>query len=122
MIVFTMKMKVEPHNRKELLQTLLPLVESTRNEQGCLSHHVYQDMEDENSFIFVEEWQSRADLFSHLRSNTFSVLLGAANLLAIPPDMQFNSALPLQGMEALEAVREGGDCKTTDLSVLQRDA
>jgi quinol monooxygenase YgiN len=51
---------------------------------GCLSHHVFQDIEDENVFSLMDEWETREDLEYLLRSDRFGVLLGTKSLLTIP--------------------------------------
>jgi len=42
-------MKALPEKLLGLLQTLAALMKSTRKEKGCLSHNVFQDMENDNS-------------------------------------------------------------------------
>jgi quinol monooxygenase YgiN len=106
MIVSMMKMNVHPDNRKELLQTLCSLTQSTRKKKGCIGHHVYQDVEDENIFFFKEQWESLGDLENHLRSDGFSVLLGAMSLLIEPPRFELNEVKVTSGMEVIRAARE----------------
>jgi len=48
---------------------VLALVEPTKKEEGCLRYELNQDHENQNLFIFVEEWESH-DLWSkHMDSN-----------------------------------------------------
>jgi quinol monooxygenase YgiN len=105
MIVSSTKISVIPENRKEFLQTLHSLINRIRNEQGCVSHNVYQDVEDENAFIIIEEWETQADLDNHLRSDRFGVLLGALSLSSATPDIRFNTLTETAGIEALKAFR-----------------
>jgi quinol monooxygenase YgiN len=91
MIVLTIRMNVLPEKRKELLQTVRALTSLTRKEDGCIRYHFYQDIEDENAFGLVAEWQTKRDLDNHLRSDRFGVLLGAMDLLCEPPEMKFNA-------------------------------
>ena len=105
MIITTMRIQVNSENRKELLQTVSSLIEKIRRERGCLSHHIYQDIMDENAFIVVEEWASQVELDDYLRSDRFGILLGALNLLGEPPDIRFNAISYTAGLEAVEAAR-----------------
>lgn len=84
MIINTTKITVRPENRKELYQTILPLLEPIRAEKGCLSYRFYVDTTDENSTLLVGEWESRNDLDNHLRSNDFAILVGAISVLGGP--------------------------------------
>ncbi|SMD12951.1 Quinol monooxygenase YgiN [Desulfocicer vacuolatum DSM 3385] len=93
MIIATFKMQVTPKKRKELLQTMLSIVEKVRQENECIKCHFYQDMEDINSFVLVEEWQNKRDLNRYLHSDQFSLLNGAIRLLNESHKMQFNTIL-----------------------------
>jgi quinol monooxygenase YgiN len=48
-------------------------------------------MEDENRFIFLEEWDTEENHKAHLQSEQFRVLLGAMNLLKEPYEMTFHT-------------------------------
>jgi hypothetical protein len=48
-------------------------------------------MEDENGLFILEEWDTRENLDSHLKSERFRVLRGAMNLLREPYEMMFHA-------------------------------
>ena len=99
-------MNVLPEKRKELLQTVHPLIGLIREEKGCISCRLFKDDEDENSFALVEEWETQEDLDNHLRSDRFGVLLGAKSLLSKPFEFKLNGVSYTSGMEAVKAARE----------------
>jgi quinol monooxygenase YgiN len=101
MIVSSTKISVPPENRKEFLQTLHPLIDRVRQEKGCIRYEVYQDVENENTFILVEEWEAQADLDEHLRSDRFAVLLGALRLLSDTPEIKFSMLAQTKEIGAL---------------------
>ena len=106
MITVTISMQVPLEKTKEFLQTILSIVKSVRGEQGCLSCNFYQDMEHENIFRLVGKWANQEDMKKHLRSDTFSVLLGSMNLLQEDPDVRFYvGSCTGKGMEAVNMVR-----------------
>jgi len=74
-------MKVLSEKRGELSQTVVSLLAPTRMEKGCRRCDFSRSVEDENRFFLFEEWDTRADLMVHLRSDHFKVLRGAMNLL-----------------------------------------
>ncbi|MDH3724072.1 MAG: antibiotic biosynthesis monooxygenase [Desulfobacterales bacterium] len=98
-----------PEKQKEVMQTLLSMIESTGKERGCLSHHVFRDIEDENVFSLIEEWETREDLDQHIRSAKFGVLLGTKSLLCEPPNIQIHT---VSNSERMAAVNGGRDKKT----------
>ena len=93
MVVTFIKMKVRPEKRKELSQTLHSIVGQVRKEKGCVHSGFYQDVESENDFLVVGEWATQKDLDDHLRSDIFTVLLGAGILMVRPPEIVIHTAL-----------------------------
>jgi len=106
MIVVRITINVVSEKRKELVQTLLSMIEPTGKEPGCLSYDVFCDIEDKNRFILLEEWKTREDLDDHLRSHRFSVLLGSTPLLCEPPKTQIDTVSQSEGREAIDAARD----------------
>ncbi len=87
MVITIIKMKALPEKCLELKQTLLALIEPTRNEKGCLSYYVLQDIEHENSFTLFHQWLSRESLDKYLCTDKFAVLRGTGSLLITPPQI-----------------------------------
>ena len=105
MIVSSTKISVPPENLKEFLQTLHSLIGRIRHERGCVSYNLYQDVESEEAFILNGEWETKADLDNHLRSDRFGVLMGALNLLSDTPEISLNTLAHTAGIEAFKALR-----------------
>ena len=93
-------MDVIPKNRKEVSQTLLSMIEPMAKEKGCLSYDVFWDMEDENIYCLIEEWETRRDFDRHLASKNFSVLLGTKSLLNDPLEIKIHTVSRSEEIEA----------------------
>jgi quinol monooxygenase YgiN len=104
-MAMVVRMKVLPQKRKELLQTVKGLIQRTRKQKGCISCHFHQDIEDEDAFILVDEWETQDKLDNHLGSDHFGVLVGAMNLLSEPTEIKFNTFSYTKGMGTLKAAR-----------------
>lgn len=89
MIVFQVETSTSSENRMELLQTLQTLVEPIRAEEGCEGVLIMKDLINDSRYIISEKWQAQGDLDVHLRSEHFSVLLGALNCLCEPGQLEF---------------------------------
>jgi quinol monooxygenase YgiN len=89
MITLTVKITVPSERRKELLQSICLLAHSIRKEDGCISHRWYQDLEDRNEFLLVEEWNCEESLTKHLRSEGFGILSGALITLGNQETVRF---------------------------------
>jgi quinol monooxygenase YgiN len=106
MIIVRIIINVLPEKQKEVLLTLLSLMKLPEKEKGCLSYGIYADIEDENVFNLISEWQTRQHLDQHMRSDRFSVLLGIKSLLAEPVKIQIVTVSDSEGIEAVNSVRK----------------
>ncbi|HEX3035677.1 MAG TPA: antibiotic biosynthesis monooxygenase, partial [Thermodesulfobacteriota bacterium] len=70
-----------------------------RVQPGCISCYFYQDVENENAFILVEEWTTRETLEGHIREKNYRKLLALMDFLSEPPQVKFNTISSTQGME-----------------------
>lgn len=106
MIIFRIIMDVLPEKQKEVMQTLLSMIETAENERGCLSYEVFSHMEDQTVFNLMAEWETREDLDRHIQSERFGVLLGTKSLLAGPLEMKIHMVSHSEGTEAVNALRK----------------
>ena len=106
MIMVRTIINVLPEKQKEVLLTLLSLIELPEKEKGCLSYNIFADIEDENVFNLISEWQTRHHLDHHIRSDRFSVLLGIKSLLSEPLKIQIVTVSGSEGIEAVNTVRK----------------
>ena len=105
MIMLRITMNVLQEKQKEIMQTLLSMIEPTEKDKGCMSCNVFCNMEDKNLYSLIEEWETREDLDHHIRSERFSVLLGARSLLNEPSKIQIHTVSHSEGIEAVNAAR-----------------
>jgi quinol monooxygenase YgiN len=91
MILVIIRMKVFSEKQKELSQTIVSLIGSLRTEKGCLRCDLCQGMEDENELRILEEWDTRKNFNSHLKSERFGILRGAMSLLKEPYEMMVHT-------------------------------
>ncbi len=101
-------MNALPEKQKEVLLTLLSLIDSPGKERGCLSYGIFGDIEDENVFTLISEWETRQHLDQHMRSGKFSVLLGTKSLLCEPLKIQIFTVSDSEGMASVHSVRKKG--------------
>jgi len=106
MIVVRMIMNVLPEKHKEVMQTLLSMIESPVKDSRYLSYGIFCDIEDKNVFNLISEWKTRKDLDHHMRSDIFSVLLGTKSLLCEPLKFQIFTVSDSEGIEAVNSVRK----------------
>ena len=103
-ILVTLKMVVQPERRSDLLETMRGMLEPARVERGCLSYCLYEDVEDRNTFILVEEWATQEDIERHISKDNNRRLLALMDLLSKQPELQFNTVSHTVGMDLIENV------------------
>ena len=84
--------------------TVQSLLGPIRAQKGCVGSHLYLEIGDEEALCLMVEWATQEDLYDHLQSNYFVVLLGAARLLKRPAELEFKLLTQTAGIEAVEAI------------------
>lgn len=49
----------KPEKKSLVKSELLKLIDITRAEKGCINYDLHQDNENENLFLFFENWENR---------------------------------------------------------------
>jgi len=96
MVLLIVRMEVLSEKRLELSHTISSLIGSIRKEEGCLRCNFCQNLENENEFYLLEEWDTQESLRNHLRSDRFKVLRGAMVLLKESYEMMINIVYRLE--------------------------
>ncbi len=104
MILATLKMIVQPERRNDLLETMMGMLEPARVERGCLSYRLYEDVENRNTFVLLEEWETQEDLERHISKSSQRRLLALMDLLSEQPELRFNTVSHTAGMDLIENV------------------
>ena len=101
MIFVTLKMTVRSEKRRDLIETMRGMLEPARVERGCLSYCLYEDVENRNAFVLLEEWETQKDLESHIRTDNHRRILELMDLLSEQPELRFNTVSHTAGMELI---------------------
>jgi quinol monooxygenase YgiN len=59
------RVSCEAENRDRMISELRKMQDDSRKEEGCIRYGFFAAVEDENSFIAVEEWKDREALDRH---------------------------------------------------------
>jgi hypothetical protein len=78
-------------------------------QPGCGSCRIYEEEGPEAAIVLLEEWESKAALKAHLRSDAYHRILGALELSSAAPEVRFDSVSDSQGMELIERIRRRGE-------------
>lgn len=72
-IVLIATLVLKDGKNEGVLEALTALHKATHAEdKGCLQYDVHKDMEKENTYVFIETWESEALLAEHMEKEHFN--------------------------------------------------
>jgi quinol monooxygenase YgiN len=104
MIISILKINPLPTKWLEALDLLQYQRGPTLVEPGCIDCSVYECAADK-AVLYIEKWQSRAELNRHIKSSSYMSVLTAMELSATAPEISFVESLEPDGMELIKALR-----------------
>ena len=105
MVIFTLRIKVPGARRKDFLDSARLILGPTKVQPGCISCGFYQDLNDPDAVLYVEEWQSRENLEHHIKSDPYRIILSLIDLSDEAPLVKLNTISKTEGFEAIETLR-----------------
>jgi len=105
MIFATVRMVIPPRKSDEALKILKSIADQCRDEPGCLSCHIYEDLQEENVLMLEDVWRSEKDLDLHLRSDEYRNLLLVLEMALQQPEIKFYTITRQSGIETIEKAR-----------------
>lgn len=105
MIHSRVRMVLPAERLSEALEILLPLVERTRAERGCLGCRLHRDVQDAQEITLEEFWATKADMDRHLRSPEYQHLLLVMEMASAPPEIHFDKVTNSTGIETIKEAR-----------------
>jgi quinol monooxygenase YgiN len=105
MILATIKMTIPRQKRFEALKILRSVAELCRDDAGCLSCHIYGDLQDRKALVFEEAWRTEEELNHHIRSDEYRNLLLVLEMAPEQPEIRFDTISSSTGIETIEEAR-----------------
>jgi quinol monooxygenase YgiN len=92
MIVVTGRVHIAPENRERFIAVATEMCSRSREEDACRGYRVYADLEQDDRYIFIEEWADDDALQRHFAQPHTATFMGALiPLLAEPADAVFHT-------------------------------
>jgi quinol monooxygenase YgiN len=105
MILATIRMTIPSKKRVEALKILRSVAEKCRDEPGCLSSRIYEDLQENNVLMIEEVWRAENDMDIHIRSDEYRNLLLTLEMSVKQPEIRFNTISGSRGIEIIEKAR-----------------
>lgn len=71
MILVNAKITAKPGKKDRIIESAQNVIESTRQEPGCINYHLYANTEDENILMMLEKWETQEALDIHMKTDHF---------------------------------------------------
>lgn len=92
MIVVTGRVRVPAERREEFARVATEMCAASRSDDGCIGYRVYEDLEQRDRYIFIEEWRDEAALLRHFGQPHTGRFMGAlVPMLGEPADALFHT-------------------------------
>jgi quinol monooxygenase YgiN len=111
MVQLTVRLTAISGRAHQLIEALHTLMRQARRSGGCATAHIAADVDEANSFWYVEDWQDAAALEGDLKTERFSQLLALLETSAQPPALEFRMVGETRGLEYITAVREAAEAR-----------
>jgi quinol monooxygenase YgiN len=105
MIQVNVRMTLIPGKLAEAMSILLSVVERTRTKAGCTGCSLYQDLEDEHTILYLEQWRGEGEMKHHLREEEFREVLLVMEMSSQSPEIRFHTVSRSDGVEIIEEAR-----------------
>jgi quinol monooxygenase YgiN len=90
MLLTSISFRSQPHKRGEVVSVVDDLVNRMRHAHGCLRSRFLDEVEDDNAFTVIAEWESVPDAEAFFGSREFQILKGIRILMRGEPVIVFD--------------------------------
>ena len=77
MVVVIGRVRTDAARRERLVQIAQEVASASREEAACVGYRFYADSEQEDAYLFVEEWESMDALREHFATPHIERFMGA---------------------------------------------
>ena len=105
MEIALLQIKTSPERRKDLLKALQFIQGQVQIKQGSLKCQIYRAVNDEEVFLYIEQWKTKAALQSHIQSLLYKQLLSVMELAVETPEIKFYHLSGEEGIDLIERLR-----------------
>jgi quinol monooxygenase YgiN len=91
-IVVTGRIQIPDADRARFGQIATEMCRRSREDEGCLGYRVYADLEQDERYVFIEEWADEEALQKHFaQPHTAAFMAELPGLLGAPADALFHA-------------------------------
>ena len=105
MIIMSLNFSVPTLMKKDVINIFDSLAGSTSVKPGCKKINLYSDINNDDDFLLVLEWNTQGEMEKHIGSEEFRKIMVLMDLSNEPPLIRFNTVSSTMGFELVEKIR-----------------
>ena len=105
MIHTTIRMAIPPQKCGEASKILRSMADQCSDNPGCLSCHIYGDLQESNVLMIEETWRTEEEMDLRIRSDEYLNLLLVLEMALKQPEIRFDTISSSAGFETIEKAR-----------------
>ncbi|MEM7347872.1 MAG: putative quinol monooxygenase [Chloroflexota bacterium] len=88
-VVVAGTVQINPDHRDEAIQVAIEMSKATQQEEGCVTYMFYADLENPDTFLVFEVWETDEALANHFQTDHMKVFQQKLpKLVAGPPNIK----------------------------------
>ncbi len=105
MYVFHISLEVSSVNRTKVVRAIRSITGSTLVQPGCRRFCLYCDVDNDDSLILIEEWDSQDAFNDHIRSDDFRIILSLMDSSKKTPEVAIHEVSNTAGLDLVKQLR-----------------
>ena len=105
MIIMSLNFSVSTLMKKDVINIFDSLAGSISVKPGCKKVNLYSNINNDDDFLLILEWNSQGEMEKHIRSEDFRKIMVLMDLSNEAPIIRFNTVSSTMGFELIEKIR-----------------
>jgi quinol monooxygenase YgiN len=105
MVITLLRVAASPNKQEAVLEILRSVIDLTWGLPGCMGCVCYEEPKKEGSVLYMEQWESKEDLYRHIQSDLYLRLISVMEMAVEAPEIRFHEVSKSMGMELIETLR-----------------
>ena len=106
MITANWKIKVPCQECSKAIKLMNKIIRKIQSAKGLISCQVYRKIDDEDTLVMIQKWESSEVMERYIRSANYRVVMELMELSNEQPEVSFETVSGTLGMKYLNAVRD----------------
>jgi len=93
------KIVVKKYKKEEFLDSMHMYMAEIQSQPGYLSYNLFQNSDEENTYLMVGEWESAKAMEKHFQTQEYELALGASKVLCNTFEIETTEVLQIGNID-----------------------